>query len=549
MASHSRTPQATTVDPTRTAALPRDRGLLQYPYQSMRAGCRANRLWLGVAFAGLLRAQGPDPQLARPHPPEQARGAMVQVFSPSPFSRGCNGTQTGTVYLNGPVEPYVAVDPGNPAHLVGVWQQDRWSNGGANGVVAASSTDSGRTWTISQPRFSRCAGGTYDRASDPWVSIAPDGTVHSAALALSGAGAVTAVLASRSTDGGMTWSDPITLDTPPSGSDKESITADPTDSRYVYAVWDSTNLNDRIPAWFARSSDGGASWEPARVIYDPGHFGNAEFQQIVVLPDGTLVDVFSLGFRSGNSSGHAQGYWTAVMLSEDHGMSWSAPILVETEEFIGTVNAKTQKPVRAGEGIATGAVDPITGTLYVVWTDARFSGGVRNGIALSKSLNGGLNWSSPVQVNQAPNVQAFTPAVAVDTRGRVAVTYYDFRQDTNATETLFANLWRVVSDDGGTSWRESPIAGPFDLLNAPIAAGASFLGDYQGLTASGDLFVAFFVATNPDAEPNTSVVIASSQVRPPDTRNNLRTEVNLRPRAARPGERPSPASRTRKARK
>src|SRR5690242_999560 len=114
MASHSRTPQATTVDPIRTAALPRDSGMLQYPYQSMRAGCRANRLWLGVAFAGLLRSQGPDPQLARPHPPEQARGAMVQVSSPSPFSRGCNGTQTGTVYLNGPVEPYVAVDPGNP---------------------------------------------------------------------------------------------------------------------------------------------------------------------------------------------------------------------------------------------------------------------------------------------------------------------------------------------------------------------------------------------------------------------------------------------------
>jgi hypothetical protein len=472
---------------------------------------------------------------------------MVQVSSQSPFSRGCNGAQTGMVYLNGPVEPHVAVDPGNPAHLVGVWQQDRWTNGGANGVLAAASMDGGRSWASSQPKFSMCAGGTYERASDPWVSIAPDGTVHFAALTLNGAGAVSAVEVSRSADGGLTWSDPITLDAPPAGSDKESITADPTDSRYVYAVWDQTNLNRRVPAWFARSVDGGASWEPARVIYDPGDLGYAEFQQIVVLPDGTLVDVFSLVFGAG--SGHAPGHWIAVMRSTDHGVSWSAPILVSTNQFTGTVNAKTQKPIRVGDGIPSSAVDPVSGALHVVWPDARFSGGVRNGIALSRSVNGGLEWSPPVQVNQAPNVQAFTPSVAVGARGRVAVTYCDFRQDTNAIETLFANAWRVVSEDSGMTWRETPVAGPFDLLSAPTAGGEPFLGDYQGLTGSGDLFLAFFVAANSGDAANPSAVFASSLVRPADTRNNLRIEVNLRPRPVRPGDRPGPAGRTQNLKK
>src|SRR5262245_8387120 len=45
--------------------------------------------------------------------------------------------QRGTVYLNSEVEPQIAVDPTNLNHVVAVWQQDRWSNGGARGVVPA----------------------------------------------------------------------------------------------------------------------------------------------------------------------------------------------------------------------------------------------------------------------------------------------------------------------------------------------------------------------------------------------------------------------------
>lgn len=65
--------------------------------------------------------------------------------------------QFGSIkYLNSTVEPDVAVDPTNPAHLVGAWQQDRWSDGGAHGLVAAYSTDGGSTWTTSPLPFSVC---------------------------------------------------------------------------------------------------------------------------------------------------------------------------------------------------------------------------------------------------------------------------------------------------------------------------------------------------------------------------------------------------------
>src|SRR5919112_1567671 len=118
---------------------------------------------------------------------------VVPVSGPSPFAPGCNGApQAGTLYPDTEVEPYVAADPLVPRRLVAVWQQDRWSNGGAQGNLTAYSRDRGQTWRRPvPPPFSRCAGGSaanggdYERASDPWVSIGPDGTAHQIALATS----------------------------------------------------------------------------------------------------------------------------------------------------------------------------------------------------------------------------------------------------------------------------------------------------------------------------------------------------------------------------
>ncbi len=83
------------------------------------------------------------------------------------------------------VEPYVAADPADPRHLVGSAQQDRWNDGGSNGLTDVVSRDGGATWTpaAAQPRFSICAGapagspGYFQRTTDPWVSFSADGRV------------------------------------------------------------------------------------------------------------------------------------------------------------------------------------------------------------------------------------------------------------------------------------------------------------------------------------------------------------------------------------
>jgi len=198
------------------------------------------------------------------------------------------------------------VDPTNPAHLVGAWQQDRWSNGGANGIGVAVTLDGGATWSTDTPRIGRCAGwaasADYQRASDPWVTIAADGTVFLAALAFDSMSSRNAMLASRSTDGGATWSDPAVLiadDDPDVFNDKGSIAADLSDPGRVYAVWDrltgQTHPDQPVgtgPTWFARTTAG--AWEPARAIFEPGLDAQTIGNVIVGLPGGTLVDVFDL---------------------------------------------------------------------------------------------------------------------------------------------------------------------------------------------------------------------------------------------------------------
>src|SRR5215468_167276 len=118
---------------------------------------------------------------------------QVRVSSTSPFAPGCDGVPlTGTLYSNAEVEPMIAINQRNPKNIVGVWQQDRWSSGGAEGLMTGTSFDGGQTWSLSAPAFSRCTGGNannggdYPRASDPWVSIGPDGNVYQAAIAFSG---------------------------------------------------------------------------------------------------------------------------------------------------------------------------------------------------------------------------------------------------------------------------------------------------------------------------------------------------------------------------
>jgi hypothetical protein len=89
------------------------------------------------------------------------RSPLQVVSVDSPFA-GCDLTGLaagGTNFLNAEVEPWVEANPTDPNNVVAVWQQDRWSNGGARGLLTAVTHDGGATWSTTFPHFSVCAGG------------------------------------------------------------------------------------------------------------------------------------------------------------------------------------------------------------------------------------------------------------------------------------------------------------------------------------------------------------------------------------------------------
>jgi hypothetical protein len=475
-------------------------------------------------------------------------GIAVSPTAGSPFA-GCATDlvelqrSLGAVdFPNSEVEPYVAVNPTNPDNLIAVWQQDRWDGGGSRGNLAGVSFDGGDSFQMVMPtRSSACSGNSFwARATDPWVTFASDGTayfmhlgIYSPLVPLPDTLSVEGMVVTRSTDGGLTWGEPTTLvldASPTVFHDKNSITADPNDSEFVYAVWDvligppSGNENPNAAAnaeaftgktVFTRTTDGGETWEPIRTILEPGTQNQSIGNQIVVRPEslgGELVNVFNLIHEQKNAQ-KSRGWNAAVQISADHGATWSEPIVMAKMLPAPVVDPDTGFPVRTGDDIPDAAVDPTDGAVFAVWPDARFSGVAYNDAALAMSSDGGRTWSAPVAVPRqlsgvsGPNRQAFTPQVHVSADGRLAVSYYDFRFNDGVdgdTETDYfvsqcAQPDPAASDLCAGDWVETRVtAESFDLRQAPVARGL-FLGDYVGLAdVPGGFGTAFTVSASGD---------------------------------------------------
>jgi hypothetical protein len=393
------------------------------------------------------------------------------------------------IYTDAQAQHQTEVEPDTVAAgstIVSVFQVGRVFRGGASNIGWATSTNGGATWSHGYlPGITGNAGGPFGRASDP--SVAYDAR-HKTWLITSLADSSTSVdvLASRSTDGGLIWSKPVTVAT--GNTDKDWITCDdtPTSPHYgnCYVEYDLPNLGD--PIMMQTSTDGGATWGPA-----VGAAGTAIGLggQPVVLPNGDVV----------------VPYLSAAMIrsfrSTNGGASWSSSVLVSN------ISVHTDAGgLRAGP-LPSAAVDA-AGTVYIAWADCRFRVNcASNDIVIAKSTSE-TTWATPVRVPIDPvssTADHFTPGLAVDpsTSGataRIGLTYYYYPKASCSAATCQLNAGFISSANGGATWSApTQLAGPMSLSWLPDTLIGRMFGDYiaTAIPARGNAYPVIPVATAP----------------------------------------------------
>ena len=226
----------------------------------------------------------------------------------------------------------------------------------------------------------------------------------------------------------------------------------------VYVAWTNNTVIEgaRFPASdlrFARSTDGGRSFEPALTVNDDagGPPASHTFHDLLVTGSGDVV----VSWLDGRSE---PGPDVRVAVSEDGGVSFGGSRIAD---HVTCPCCRTSM-----------AVTP-DGTLFVSWREI-FEGDVRD-IVVARSTDGGASWDEPERVHADdwvfPGCPHAGPSLAVDPSGTLHVAWYTgkpeapglyYATSSDAAETfsdpvtLLADAWvppsqvSLVADEAGT---------------------------------------------------------------------------------------------------
>jgi hypothetical protein len=402
-------------------------------------------------------------------------------------------------------EPGIAVNPGNPQQVVGVFQDN---------AHASYSQDAGRTWLLAEgvdPKNYRVSGDVsvaFDNQGHAFICyIAFDklGTFNYWAHGATRNG----LFVRRSLDGGKTWeANHVPVNEFPSEpgvpfEDKPIIVADTTKSRYAgnlyvgWTRWTLTGSEIRL----SRSTDDGKSWSKAiEIDAHPGlprdDNGAAEGFSGAVGPDGTLYAVWS------------QDDNLMLTSSRDGGKSFSrARAIIHTAPIMFAVQT-----LERANGFPQIAIDPNGKRLYITWTDYR-NGDLDVFCAISEDR--GRHWSAPIRVNSDSvnnGADQFFQWLAVDpTDGSLDVIFYDRRIDPkNRKQTVVL----ARSTDHGHSFSN------YAWTTEAFEASDVFFGDYSGIAAYGGRVYGIWTE-KPAPEPAASDTKTQAEEKKPKSQGTI----------------------------
>jgi hypothetical protein len=456
-------------------------------------------------------------------------------------------------------ETVIAVNPRNAKNLV-AGANDYRLGYGSSGFY--SSQDGGRTWydgiipVPSWPDGDVPAGG-----GDPVTLFDSNGTAYYVGLAFDRATDRSAIVVSRSTNGGQTWSRPsfTTKDgvavanlqkvAPSVFHDKEWGAFDTTTGKAnshpnrLYITWTRFEgaplLAPASPIYEVHSDDSARTFSAPHEISGSSTLcdfrtggtvarrcGDNQPSWPVVGPDGTVYVFFR------NQDTPAENQFLMVK-SSDGGVTFSAPIKVADDFDVNYPTGRTTRPDCTARGQSStrrvlsnscfrvnsygGPAVASDGTLYLVWSDNRNGNNVHTDVDvfLARSTDAGESWSHAIRVNQDPignGKDQFFPWPAVAPDGTVYVVYHDRRLDTTSTITAhgvaisppgnyLVDSWVSRSNDRGESWKDFRVSDVSSNFDFGFRAGI-FLGDYSGLAATSDVAYPFFT----DARNGTAAV-------------------------------------------
>ena len=404
------------------------------------------------------------------------------------FAAPVHAAQAGVVEISS--DPYTAAAAPTAQHstevepdtfafgstMVSAFQVGRIFNGGASNVGWATTRDGGVSWTHgflpgttavatpAGPFFGVSdASVAYDARHQTWI-------ISYLALHESGGGVVD-VMESRSTDGGLTWSNPITIAATGTFYDKNWTVCDNnalTSPFYGNCYTEFDDASQRDLELMATSSDGGLTWGPPKSTADSVHGLGG---QPVVQPSGHVVVPFEGVFRPAA---------IRAFTSDDGGATWNASVVISlrsAHRVAGDIRTSSLPSAEvAGDGM-----------VYVVWQDNRFeTGGAANDIVLSTSSDG-TTWSAVTRIPLDPvdsGVDHFIPGLAVDHDSSgagtlLALTYYYYPDAACTADTCQLDVGFSTSLDAGQTWSQpQTLAGPMQLSWLANTTQGVMVGDY-----------------------------------------------------------------------
>lgn len=385
-------------------------------------------------------------------------------------------------------EPHIARSPVTPGFLTAVFQEGRFTDGGAVDCGYAVTHDGGLSWTRALiPNLTKASGGTYLRATDPVAGIDLGGRIF-----LTTEGSTTigfadgTILVSRSTDGGATFEAPAVVFRPASSSnfpDKPWMAVNTfggtATAGRILVTWTLFGTTAASPIFRSYSDDHGVTWSSVAAIHST--LSNAQGSQPIFLRDGRVAIIYwnfgSSGFTGGDAAlpGPEE---IDMVLSSDGGVTFGPPSLVTT------VARYEQPSIRNGVFLPSATTDRINGHLSVVYQALDSTGMPR--IFFTKSSNAGTTWTAPVAITDNPGTGVFNAAIAASPDGqRLTASFYDQRNNATGVTTK-CNLYLAQSFDDGVTWQPNIrlTDKATDATLAPLTSEGYMLGDYLGIAES-----------------------------------------------------------------